>query len=205
MAGAAGEAVAVRGSGAGAEAEGRRSPRSPSPGRPRGQTDPRSPARGSQALPASPGTHRNAGPAAAAASPGAAPAATVEDLRDRVEGLTARVIGVETESATLQRDAKAALELVLVEARREFEAQGLSLLTLREEVTKEIRGSRHALGETRQAVELLYAGAQETRQAMELLYTGAQGELAVLRQQLADLAGRAAGGGSGGPADGGQQ
>ena len=72
-----------------------------------------------------PGTPRVARSSAAAAPPDAATTAAVEDLRDRVEGLTTRVIGVETAGTTLQRDAKAALELVLVEARREFEVQGL--------------------------------------------------------------------------------
>ena len=125
------------------------------------------------AQPVPPSPPGGAESAPAAAGSGAATAAAIETLQGRVDGLTTRVIGVEAASSQLQRDARAALEIVVDEARREFEVTGGSILTLREEFRQEARTTRQSLGETRQGVELLYAGAQS--------------ELGLLRQQLADL------------------
>ena len=84
----------------------------------------------------------------------------VISLSGRTEALAGRVVGAETAHRALQEDARMALEQLLIQARSEFEAQGFSLLTLRSEVQQEILETRRFLGETRQAVEQLYAGAQ---------------------------------------------
>ena len=81
-------------------------------------------------------------------------------LNGRMEGLTGRVVGSEAAHRALQADARAVLEQLLVQARAEFENQGVSLLTLRSEVQQEALAARQFLGETRLAVEQLYAGAQ---------------------------------------------
>ena len=127
------------GGGAGGGDAARRGPRSPSPGRARsaggvGATAP--------VLPDSPTGEQSA-----------------EALRERIDALTVRLVGVETTTQGLQRDAQAALATVLTQAQSEFAAQRDSLLTLRADVQAEAASLRAYLEETRQATERLYAGA----------------------------------------------
>ena len=66
----------------------------------------------------------------------------VSALSDRMEALAGRVVGAETAHRAPQEDARLALEQLLIQARLEFEAQGLSLLTLQSEVQQEILETR---------------------------------------------------------------
>ena len=107
-----------------------------------------------------------------------------EALRERLDALTIRIVGVETTTQGLQRDAQAALATVLTQAQSEFAAQRDSLLTLRADVQAEAASLRAYLEETRQATERLYAGASGEFATLQRQVQGQGHEL----QRLASLA-----------------
>ena len=80
-------------------------------------------------------------------TPGAGATDPLEDLRDRVEALTLRVVGMEAATQGLQQGAQSALNALLTQAQGEFEAQRNSLLALRADVQQEAGELRGFLGE----------------------------------------------------------
>ena len=85
---------------------------------------------------------------------------TLGTLSDRVDAVTGRLVGVEVAQQTLQSDARAALDNLLVQARAEFERQEASLISLRTDLQQEAMDARGYVGETRLAVERIYADAR---------------------------------------------
>ena len=82
------------------------------------------------------------------------------DLTDQVNEVAGRLVGVEAAHQSLRSDARAALDGLLVQARSEFERQEAALVSLCADIQQEAMDARGYMGETRLAVERIYAGAR---------------------------------------------
>ena len=158
----------------------RRGTRSPSPGRAR--APPRTPASPAAAA---------AGSAARVPVPPDSPEGGDEGaLRERLNDVAGRLVGLEASVQGLQQGAQAALAELLTRARDEFAAQRNSLVALRSDVQQEASTLRTYLEETRMATEHLYAGASSGFATLQGQVQGHGREL----QRLASLAAAGHGG-----------
>merc|ERR1712026_536641 len=182
-----------------------RGARSPSPGA--GRAPPRV-----IEPPASPAAARRAGApggipggppgiAAAAAAAAAAPVPPdtpppqggqdeVRALRERLDYMAGRIVGLEASVQALQSGAQSALNDLVTQARTEFESQRASGLTLRFDIQEEASTLRRYLEETRRGVETVYADASGG-------FTNLQNEVRGQGQELRRLVGLAAAAGHG--------
>ena len=80
-------------------------------------------------------------------------------MRDRLDALTSRLVGLEASVQALQSGAQTALTDLVAQARAEFTTQRESGLSLRFDIQEEASTLRRYLEETRQGVEKLYSDA----------------------------------------------